>query len=155
MHIDIIAVGKQMPKWVEMGVADYLSRLPRQISTRLIEIAAEKRGKNADVSRILSAEEKKINDAITPGTVVVALDRLGKAVSTKQLAVTLQDWFDDQQTVAIIIGGPEGLTTDFLQKANMIWSISALTLPHPLVRVVLSEQIYRAWSITINHPYHR
>lgn len=155
MNIDIIAIGKQMPTWVDEGVKDYLSRFPKNINCRLIEIMSTKRGKNADVSRILQQEEKKITDAIKPGSVVVALDRLGKVINTKQLAHHFQQWHDEQQRVALIIGGPEGLTNNFIQQADMIWSLSAMTLPHPLVRIVLGEQLYRAWSITINHPYHR
>lgn len=155
MIITIIAVGKNMPAWVTAGFAEYSDRMPAHYRVKLIEITAEKRGKNADISRISAYEETKITAAIPKNNYCVALDRIGKTLDTKTLAKRLQTWHDNTQEISFIIGGPEGLSDHFLKSADEIWSLSAMTLPHPLVRIVLAEQIYRAWSITINHPYHK
>lgn len=144
-----------MPSWVVAGVAEYTPRMPADYKIQLIEIPLEKRGKNADLSKIIHVEETKILAAIPQGAVCVALDRIGKAIDTVTLAKHLQTWHDSRQEVCFIIGGPEGLSEAFLKKATLLWSLSAMTLPHPLVRIVLAEQLYRAWSITVNHPYHR
>lgn len=155
MHIHLITIGKNMPSWVTEGYFEYAKRLPPDYYLNLIEINAEKRGKNADIDRIIEHEEEKITSAIPKGSFVIALDRIGKTLDTKTLAKHLQTWHDNGQDVCFVVGGPEGLSQAFLKKAAAVWSLSAMTLPHPLVRIVLSEQIYRAWSITVNHPYHR
>lgn len=155
MKITLIAVGKNMPDWVSKGYADYANRMPPDYHVELIEITPEKRGKNADIQKISLSEENKITAAIPKGSYCIALDRIGKTMDTKTLAKRLQTWHDNQQSICLLIGGPEGLSSDFLKKSNDVWSISEMTFPHPLVRIILIEQIYRAWSITINHPYHR
>ncbi|OGT41193.1 MAG: 23S rRNA (pseudouridine(1915)-N(3))-methyltransferase RlmH [Gammaproteobacteria bacterium RIFCSPHIGHO2_12_FULL_40_19] len=155
MQINIIAVGKNMPTWVSDGYAEYANRMPSDYRVQLIEISPEKRMKNSDIVKIIALEEAKISAAIQKGSYCIALDRIGKTGDTKTLAKRLQTWHDSQQEICFVIGGPEGLSEAFLKNADEIWSLSAMTLPHPLVRIVLSEQIYRAWSITINHPYHR
>lgn len=155
MKINIIAVGKNMPTWVSDGYAEYANRMPADYRVTLIEISPEKRTKNSDIAKIIALEETKITAAIPKGCYCIALDRIGKTMDTKTLAKRLQTWHDSQQEICFVIGGPEGLSEAFLKTANEIGSLSALTLPHPLVRIVLAEQIYRAWSITINHPYHR
>ncbi len=155
MKITIIAVGKNMPDWVTSGYTEYANRMPPDYRVELIEISPEKRGKNADIQKISLIEETKITAAIPKGSYCVALDRTGKTSDTLKLAKRLQGWHDNQQSVCFIIGGPEGLSCDFLKKSHDVWSISEMTFPHPLVRIILIEQIYRAWSITINHPYHR
>lgn len=144
-----------MPQWVSDGMVEYTHRMPADYRVKLIEITAEKRGKNADISRIIALEEEKITAAIPKDNQVIALDRVGKTIDTITLAKQLHKWHDNQQSLALIIGGPEGLSEAFLKKAKTVWSLSAMTLPHPLVRIVLAEQLYRAWSITVNHPYHR
>jgi len=144
-----------MPAWVSAGYAEYADRMPADYRVHLIEITAEKRTKNADIPKICAIEESKVRSSIPKGSYCIALDRIGKTPDTKTLAKRLQTWHDNQQEICFVIGGPEGLSQDFLKDADEIWSLSAMTLPHPLVRIVLSEQIYRAWSITINHPYHR
>lgn len=144
-----------MPSWVCEGYAEYAQRMPSDYRLELIEISPEKRTKNSDLARIMSTEEMKIATAIPKGSYCIALDRIGRTMDTKTLAKRLQTWHDNQQSICFIVGGPEGLSQDFLKNADEIWSLSAMTLPHPLVRIVLSEQIYRAWTITINHPYHR
>lgn len=144
-----------MPHWVNAGFVEYAHRMPADYRVELIEIPPEKRTKNADIAKIIATEESKISNAIEKGSFCIALDRTGKTVCTKTLAKQLQTWHDNQQSICFIIGGPEGLSEYFLKKADVVWSLSAMTLPHPLVRIFLSEQIYRAWSIIINHPYHK
>lgn len=155
MQITIIAVGKNMPAWVTAGFLEYADRMPSDYAIRLIEIPLEKRLKNSDIDKIITTEEAKISAAIGKDDYCIALDRIGKTRDTKTLAKHFQTWHDNRQSICFVIGGPEGLTETFLKRADDIWSLSAMTLPHPLVRIVLAEQIYRAWSITINHPYHR
>lgn len=144
-----------MPSWVTEGFEEYAKRMPANYRVNLIEIAPEKRTKNSDLSKIMHSEETKITALIPKGAYCIALDRAGKIVDTKTLAKRLQTWHDNQQTICFLIGGPEGFSEHFLKNANEIASLSAMTFPHPLVRIILAEQLYRAWSITVNHPYHR
>jgi len=155
MNIQLIAIGKSMPRWITEGYHEYAKRLPADYRLNLTEIPAEKRLKNTDIKKIMTLEEGKITAAIPKGSHVIVLDRIGKSPDTKKLAKCLQTWHDNQQDICFVIGGPEGLSTTFMQNAHEMWSLSAMTLPHPLVRVVLAEQIYRAWSVVVNHPYHR
>ncbi|MCL4126085.1 UNVERIFIED_CONTAM: hypothetical protein GTU68_016279 [Idotea baltica] len=129
--------------------------MPPICQLELIEIAAKKRGKNADTVRILRDEGVLLQTAIPKGALTIALDRKGKAIDTETLAREMQQWIDNSQDVAIMIGGPEGIDPDVLQKTNRKWSLSAMTFAHPVVRVMLAEQLYRAWSINANLPYHR
>ena len=144
-----------MPKWVEAGYKEYQQRLPKICQLELIEIPALKRGKNADTARILRDEATALKAAIPQGDIVIALDRKGKAIDTESLARQLQSWIDDSQNVSILIGGPEGIHPDYLREIQTKWSLSAMTFAHPVVRVMLAEQLYRAWSINANLPYHR
>ncbi len=144
-----------MPAWVEQGFNEYAKRLPPECSLTLIEIPAGKRGKSADVARITEKEGQQMLAAIPKGAMVVALEVTGRQWDTPQLAEKLGQWMQDGRDVALLVGGPEGLASGCLARAESKWSLSALTMPHPLVRVVLAEQLYRAWSITQNHPYHR
>lgn len=155
MHIHLIAVGEKMPGWVQQGYQEYAKRLPRECALRLVEIAPGRRGKNADIARALRDEGQRMLAAIPKEARVIALEVGGRAWSTEQLAAQLQDWMAGGQEVALLVGGPEGLSEEARALARQQWSLSPLTLPHPLVRVLLSEQIYRAWSILRNHPYHR
>lgn len=155
MNIYVVAIGKSMPSWVSSGWHEYQQRMPADYQLHLIEIAAERRTKQADLKKIATKEENKLIDAIPKGAICVALDRTGKTIDTKTLAKNLQTWHDISQDICFIIGGPEGLSDSFLRQSDRIWSLSALTLPHPMVRLILSEQIFRAWSIIVNHPYHR
>ena len=155
MHIHLIAVGNRMPAWVEQGFNEYAKRLPPECSLTLIEIPAGKRGKSADLVRITEKEGQQMLAAIPKGALVVALEVTGRQWDTRQLAEKLGQWMQDGRDVALLVGGPEGLAPECLTRAEGKWSLSALTLPHPLVRVVLAEQLYRAWSVTQNHPYHR
>jgi 23S rRNA (pseudouridine1915-N3)-methyltransferase len=155
MLIRILTIGNKMPDWVETGYLDYVKRLPPNWTLELIEIPLEKRTKQADIARIKQREGEKLLAAIKPHHRIIALEVTGKPWTTEQLATQLQTWHDQTQPIDLLIGGPDGLAPECLQKAHLKWSLSPLTLPHPLVRIVLAEQIYRAYSILNNHPYHR
>jgi 23S rRNA (pseudouridine1915-N3)-methyltransferase len=155
MQIHLISVGNAMPLWVQQGFQEYAKRLPRECELVLKEIPAGKRTKNNDLSRIIKEEGEKMLAALPPRAHLVTLDIPGKAWTTAQLAEHLKSWLESGQNIALLIGGPEGLAEAVKERANQSWSLSNLTLPHPLVRVVVAEQIYRAWSILNNHPYHR
>jgi len=155
MRIKLLAVGTRMPQWVEQGYREYAQRMPALCQLELVEIAAKKRGKNADTARILRDEAQALQAAIPKGCLTIALDRRGKHLDTQALATHLQTWIDDSQDVAILVGGPEGIDPNYLQAVSLKWSLSAMTFAHPVVRVMLAEQLYRAWSINANLPYHR
>jgi len=155
VHIHLIAVGQKMPAWVEQACADYLKRLPRELQLNTIEVPLIKRGKNPDIQRIIRDESSKVLVAIPAGCSLVALDVKGKKISTEKLAVTLDNWMQQGRDIAIAIGGPDGFSDELLRKAEQTLSLSDMTYPHPLVRVIIVEQLYRAWSIINNHPYHR
>lgn len=144
-----------MPNWVTRGYQEYAKRLPRDYQLNLIEIEAQKRVKSADINKIIATESQQLFAAIPKDNHIIALDRHGISIDTRMLAQNLQNWHDQRQNISLLIGGPEGITSDYLDKSNQIWSLSALTLPHPLVRIIIAEQIYRAWSILQGHPYHR
>lgn len=155
MLIRILTIGNKMPGWVAEGYQEYAKRLPSHWTLDLIEIPLEKRTKQADIARIKQREGEKLLAAIKPQHLVIALEVLGKPWTTEQLATHLKQWQDEAQNIDLLIGGPDGLSAECLQKARLKWSLSPLTLPHPLVRIVLAEQIYRAFSIIQGHPYHR
>jgi len=155
MRIKLLAVGTRMPEWVRLGYQEYAQRMPAICQLELVEIAAKKRGKNADTARILRDEGELLQASIPKGSLPIALDRKGKSISTETLAVEMQKWIDNTQDVAIMIGGPEGIDPMMLQQTTIKWSLSAMTFAHPVVRIMLAEQIYRAWSINANLPYHR
>ncbi|MGZ8217682.1 23S rRNA (pseudouridine(1915)-N(3))-methyltransferase RlmH [Methylomagnum sp.] len=155
MQIHLIAVGTRMPRWVTEGYEEYAKRLPRECELVLREIAPAKRGKNLEPARWMEDEGERILAALTRDDHVVALEVGGKAWTTPDLAENLAHWMTNTRRVALLVGGPDGLADACRQRANQQWSLSRLTLPHPIVRVVVAEQIYRAWSILQNHPYHR
>jgi len=155
MRIHVIAVGQKMPGWVEQGYREYAQRLPAETRLELKEIAPGKRGKNADIARIVQDEGQRMQAAIPKNSRIVALDVGGSRWSTEQLAERLDDWMQSGQDVSLLVGGPEGLSDDCRSLAQESWSLSPLTFPHPLVRIILAEQLYRAWSVLRNHPYHR
>ena len=155
MKIQLIAVGTKMPDWVVSGFEEYQRRFPKDMPFELVEIPAGKRGKNADIKRILEQEGEKMLAACGKNTHIVTLDIPGKAWTTPQLAKQLESWKHDGRDVSLLIGGPEGLSPACKAAAESSWSLSPLTLPHPLVRIVVAESLYRAWSLTTNHPYHR
>lgn len=155
MRLHLIAVGSKMPAWVTAGYDEYARRLRGELTLQLHEIPAGKRGKNADIARITADEGRRMIDATPNGAHVVALDVLGKAWSTEKLSTRMDDWMRGGRDVALYVGGPEGLASDALARADERWSLSPLTFPHPLVRVILAEQLYRAHSLLRGHPYHR
>ncbi len=155
MQIHLISVGQKMPSWVKQGYEEYAKRLPRECELVLKEIPAGKRGKNSDLKRITRDEGERMLAALPKNCHVVTLDIPGKNWTTPDLAVAMTGWLENGQDVALLIGGPEGLADSVKQLARQSWSLSKLTFPHPLVRIVVAEQIYRAWSIINNHPYHR
>jgi 23S rRNA (pseudouridine1915-N3)-methyltransferase len=155
MQIHLIAVGERMPAWVEAGYEEYAKRLPRECRLALREIPAGKRTKGADLKRLIEQEGARQLAAIPAGSRVVALDRIGRQLDTEQLAAELKKRLAGGQDLALLVGGPEGLAPACLERADDKWSLSVLTLAHPVVRVVLAEQLYRAWSIVNNRPYHR
>jgi 23S rRNA (pseudouridine1915-N3)-methyltransferase len=155
MRIHLIAVGNRMPAWVDEGYQEYARRLPPECALQLHEVPAGKRGKNADIVRLTRQEGEKMAAAIPKGARVVALEVKGKSWSTEQLSARLESWLGDGCDVALLVGGPEGIEPGLSASADERWSLSPLTLPHPLVRIVVAEQIYRAWSLLKGHPYHR
>lgn len=155
MRIHLLAVGKRMPSWVNAAYRDYAKRLPRQCSLSLVEIPAEKRTPSMDIQRVLRAEGERLLAAIPAGAYVIALERTGRQRSSEQWAQALQGWLVQGRDLALLIGGPEGLAAACVKQAHELWSLSALTLPHALARVLVAEQLYRAWSLANHLPYHR
>ncbi|MCG6937465.1 MAG: 23S rRNA (pseudouridine(1915)-N(3))-methyltransferase RlmH [Gammaproteobacteria bacterium] len=155
MKINLIATGNKMPGWVEQASQDFIKRLPPEIKINSILLPLVKRGKNPDIPRIIRDESQKLLAAVPRDSLLVVLDVLGHPVTTMKLSSMLEMWLQQAQDVSIIIGGPDGVSDELLSRAALTLSLSALTFPHTLVRVILLEQIYRAWSILHNHPYHR
>jgi 23S rRNA (pseudouridine1915-N3)-methyltransferase len=155
MHIHLIAVGTRMPSWIRQGYEDYARRLPRECSLRLVEIPPGRRSRTQSPAPVVEEESRRMLAAIPERSLVVALDVGGSAWDTPGLAARLQEWLQSGRDIVLLVGGPDGLSGDCLRRADLRWSLSALTLPHALVRVVLAEQLYRAWTIISGHPYHR
>lgn len=155
MQIHIIAVGERMPEWVTTAYHEYAKRLPHECRLVLHEIPAGKRAKGADLARLTREEGARQLAAVPTGCRIVALDRDGRALDTPELADRLERQMQAGSDLALLVGGPEGLAADCLAAAHERWSLSRLTFAHPVVRVVLAEQLYRAWSILRNLPYHR
>ncbi|TDG12518.1 23S rRNA (pseudouridine(1915)-N(3))-methyltransferase RlmH [Seongchinamella unica] len=155
MRISIVTIGTKMPAWVSQGVAEYSKRMPRELRIEWKELPLAARGKGSSASQLKEKEGEQILKSIPAGDRVIALDVRGKAISTEVLARQLADWQMSGDNYSLLIGGPDGLSQACLDRAERRWSLSALTLPHPLVRILLAEQLYRAWTITVNHPYHR
>jgi len=154
LRLRIIAVGSKMPSWIEAGFSEYHKRMPPELRVEVVEIPLGQRGKNQDLTRALTREGQAMLRTIGDDR-VIALEVTGKSWSTEQLASNLHGWQLDGRNVSMLIGGPDGLARECLARAECRWSLSNLTLPHPLARVVLMEQLYRAWSINAGHPYHR
>jgi 23S rRNA (pseudouridine1915-N3)-methyltransferase len=144
-----------MPAWVSQGITEYTKRLPRELKLVWREIPLARRGRDGGKPQSCAAEGEQILKAIPGEERVIALDVAGQRLSTGQLARELVSWQMTGDNYSFLIGGPDGLSPDCLARADQSWSLSDLTLPHPLVRVLLAEQLYRAWTITVNHPYHR
>lgn len=155
MRIHLIAIGEKMPAWVHAGFEEYARRLPRECNLLLRELPLTTRGKSGDPQRWKREEAAALRAAIPKGAYIVALDVLGKAWDTPELSRRLGVWMQEYSDVALLVGGPDGLDASILHSAHARWSLSPLTFPHPLVRIVLAEQIYRAWTLLNKHPYHR
>ncbi len=155
MRLRLIAVGGRMPDWVQTAYEDYARRLPRELRLELVEIALAARGKNADIARARQQEGERIIRAVPDAAHAIALDERGESWSSTDLAEQLRRWQNESRDVALLIGGPDGHAPEVLQRAQQKWSLSPLTLPHALVRVLLVEQLYRASSLIAGHPYHR
>jgi len=143
-----------MPSWVETACAEYTKRMPREATVEIIDIKPEKRAAGNSTENIQLIEAKRILEAVGKDF-CIALDERGQEVTTLQLADKFKDWQASGRDVALIIGGADGLHTSVKQKADWLWGLSKLTLPHAMVRVLLVEQLYRAHSVITNHPYHR
>jgi 23S rRNA (pseudouridine1915-N3)-methyltransferase len=155
MRIHLIAVGTRMPQWVVQGYRDYARRLPRECCLQLVEIPPGRRSKAQAAVTAQLEEGRHMLAAVPKICTVVALDVAGHAWSTAELATQLDRWLGSGRDVALLVGGPDGLAPDCLARAEHRWSLSTLTFPHALVRILVAEQLYRAWSILSNHPYHR
>lgn len=157
MHIQLLSVGRRMPSWINEGFAEYAKRLPPSCALTLVEIepAARGKGMSRGRDRLLADESARLLKATPSTALAVALDVRGRAWSTEALAGELEAWMAGGRDVALLVGGPDGLSADCLARAEQRWSLSPLTFPHPLVRVILAEQLYRAWTVIQGHPYHR
>jgi len=155
VRIKLIAVGSRMPRWVEEGWQEYAKRLPAELPLELVEVPLGTRGKNADVTRLIRQEGEAMLAKVQPGERIVTLEVEGRPWSTEQLAAELERWRLEARTVNLMVGGPEGLAPEVRARAEQRWSLSPLTLPHPLVRILVGEQLYRAWTVLSGHPYHK
>ena len=152
MNVALLSIGKRMPDWVAQGCNEYSKRLPSQWRFQLREFP-QARGDTAEVR--MAAESKTLLNAIDQKSHVIALDNRGATWSTEQLTRQLQGWLENGKPLNFVIGGPDGLHSSIRSRANQLVSLSPLTFPHPMVRVILLEQLYRAHSLSNNHPYHR
>jgi 23S rRNA (pseudouridine1915-N3)-methyltransferase len=155
MKLIILAVGNKMPEWITSGFNEYTKRMPREASIALIEVKPEPRTTGKTVAQIMEAEAQRINAALPKDVTRVVLDERGAHLTTKQMSQKMSDWLGGGRDVAFIIGGADGLHESVRASAQQLLALSALTLPHGMVRVLLAEQLYRAYSLLHNHPYHR
>lgn len=155
LRLHLVAVGMRPPRWVDDGFADYARRLGGDVSLRLVEVPLAPRAKGASVARAVDAEGARQLAAAPPGALAVALCVDGEPWSTADLAARLGAWAAAGRDVALLVGGPDGLAPACLTRAEARWSLGPLTLPHALVRVIVAEAVYRAWSVRAGHPYHR
>ena len=155
MKITLHAVGTRMPGWVQEGCETYTRRMPPQLRVDIREVALAKRGRDDNPVVAMNRESEQLLAGVSDRDHVIPLEVGGSSWSTEQLADRLEKWQLTGGNVALLIGGPDGLAENCRERANQQWSLSSLTLPHPLVRVIVVEQLYRAWTITSHHPYHR
>jgi 23S rRNA (pseudouridine1915-N3)-methyltransferase len=154
MKLRVVALGHRMPRWVTDGFAEYANRLPPEYALDLVELKPEPRGRGRSVAQLLAAEARRIEAACT-GHRIVALDERGAAWSTAHLAARFRAWREGRAAVAFVIGSADGLDAGIRARADEVVALSAMTLPHGLVRILLAEQIYRAATLLAGHPYHR
>ncbi|MCE4063350.1 50S rRNA methyltransferase [Pandoraea anapnoica] len=155
MRLFILAVGHKMPGWIETAFAEYAKRMPPELRIELKEIKPEQRSNSRTAETVMAAEAQRIDAALPRGCRLVCLDERGQDLTTMRLAQSLTVWQQDGRDVAFVIGGADGLDPTLKSRADTLIRLSSLTLPHGMVRVLLAEQLYRAWSINANHPYHR
>ncbi len=155
MQLIIAAVGHKMPAWIETGFQEYAKRMPPECKLVLKEIKPIDRASNKNAEAVMAQERTRIEAVLPKGGRMIALDERGQDLTTMQMSQLLTQWQLQGGDVTFVIGGADGLDVDLKKNADMLIRISSLTLPHGLVRVLLAEQLYRAWSITQNHPYHR
>ncbi len=155
MRLTILSVGHRMPAWIRDGFREYAQRMPPELRVELVELKPEERGAGRSPERARELEGERILAALPADATLLALDEEGRSVSTRGLSVMLAGWMRDATHPAFAIGGADGLSAQVKERAAKLVSLSALTLPHGLVRVLLAEQLYRAWSILAGHPYHR
>lgn len=155
MRLRIVAVGQKLPDWAEQAVSEYCRRMPPECRVEVVAVAAAPRARKPDVSRILQIEGERLQRQLLSGSLLVALDERGRALSTRALADTLEGWMGQGRDTSLLIGGADGLAPELKARAEQTIALSALTLPHALARVVLVEALYRAWSLATGHPYHR
>lgn len=155
MRIHLIAVGTRMPAWVDTAYAEYAARLPHECRLQLVEIPAAPRGKHTDLARARQQEGERMLKALPRDAQIIALDERGRMLDSIEWSRSLADWMQSGRDVCFLIGGPDGHAPEVLARVDQRWSLSRLTLPHALVRVLVAEQLFRAWSLLANHPYHR
>ncbi len=155
MHIRLLAIGDRQPAWVDAAFQSYVTRLPREWRFELETIASAKRGKKTSPSRAIDAESRKLLAKLGADEQVVLLDERGRQMTSQALAACLSRWLANGRDLVFVVGGPDGVSEHCRERADVTWSLSELTLPHGLVRVLFAEQIYRAWSLLAGHPYHR
>ncbi|MEY3660037.1 MAG: 23S rRNA (pseudouridine(1915)-N(3))-methyltransferase RlmH [Pseudohongiellaceae bacterium] len=155
MRLTLVSVGQRMPAWVEAGIVEYQKRLPREFELRLVEVPLAQRSKTVSLAQAVEREGEACLRAIPAGDFVVALDVLGKPLGTEALATRIGTLRDEGRDLCLLVGGPDGLAETCLRRADATWSLSLLTFPHPLVRLIVAEQVYRVWTLLKGHPYHR
>ena len=155
MNLHVIAIGDRMPEWVNEACAEYSKRIRGQYRLFITEVAAGRRGSKGSVDRAIKMEGARQLEAVPKSARIIALERTGKEITTRALAGAMRSWLMQGRDCALLLGGPEGLSKDCLTCADEVWSLSDLTLAHPVARIVLVEQLYRAWAIINNLPYHR
>lgn len=155
LTISIVAVGKKMPDWVQQACQQYAKRIHGTCKLRFVEVLAARRGKNCDRNKIADLESARLQRAIPAGSRVIALERSGKELSTADLARRMENWMQTGSSVAMLLGGADGLPPQVLQNADEVWSLSRMTFAHPLARVILAEQVYRGYALLAGLPYPR
>ncbi|QIT56325.1 23S rRNA (pseudouridine(1915)-N(3))-methyltransferase RlmH [Aquisalimonas sp. 2447] len=155
MRVQLTAVGQKMPRWVADGYREYAGRMPRELRLDLRELPTGDRGRGGNPERAREIEGQRLLQAVPRDARLIALDQGGRSVDTEALAAAMRDWLQEGRDVALLVGGPDGLDRGCLDAAQQRWSLSPLTLPHMLVRVLIAEQLYRAWTMLAGHPYHR
>ena len=154
MRINLIAIGKKMPDWISHGIEHYKKQLPKNYNFTITALESQNR-KSISAENTKNLEEKLILEAASGSSLLIAFDELGKQQSSKELSKSIEKWQLEGESVAMIIGGADGLSSELKQKCNLIWSLSNLTLTHSMARLLLVEQLYRGHSLMTNHPYHR